>query len=97
LKQGCARVRAQQGVDGTILTPDGKTTPATQPDTQNRQLAEVCYLPAGIKSDFNPFCKGFPVIYIGGIVGAIGGIIAFVTISSGRSVGAENTSFSAPF
>ena len=97
LKQGCARVRVQQSVNGIILTPDGKTTPATQPDDRNRQLAEVCYLASGIESDFHPNCKPFSVIYIGGIVGAIGGVIAFVAISSGSSVGAQNTSFSAPF
>ena len=98
LKQGCARVRVQQSVDGTILTPDGRTTAATQPDTQSRQLAEVCYQPAGNKSDFHPFCAfGFPPIYIGGLVTAVGGVIAFVTISSRKSVGAQNASFSEPF
>lgn len=97
LKQGCARVRVQQGVDGLILTPDGKTTPADQPNSKDRRLAEVCYLATGVKSEFHPFCKGLPVLYIGGLVGAAAGIIAFVAISSGRSVGAQNASFIAPF
>ena len=97
LKQGCARVRVQQSVDGMILTPDGKTTAATQPDTQNRQLAEVCYQPAGNNSVFDPHCAGgFSPIYIGGLIGAVSGVIAFVAISSRSSVGAQNASFSAP-
>ena len=96
LKRGCARVRVQRSVEGTIETPDGKTTPATQPDTRNRQIAEVCYLPAGIKSDFHPVC-GFALLVLGSTGGAAAGVVALVAISPSRAIGAEGASFSAPF
>jgi hypothetical protein len=97
LKKGCARIRVQRSVDGTIETPDGKTTPATQPAPPNRQLAEVCYLLTGAKSDFNPSCAPFfSLIYVGGIAGGLAGIIALVAVSSGAAAGAANASDSAP-
>lgn len=97
LKQGCARLRVGPNVEGVIETPDGKSTPVTQPDTSNRRLAEVCYLPSGIKSEFYPIC-GIPPLVMGGIVGGIVagvvGILSLVTASSDAR--AENASFSEP-
>jgi hypothetical protein len=43
LKRGCAIVRKKEGVDGSIETPDGSTTPADQPDSGNRKRADVCF------------------------------------------------------
>lgn len=48
LKRGCAAVRKQEGVVGTIETPDGTTTSADQPDTNNRKKASACVpIPGG--------------------------------------------------
>jgi hypothetical protein len=97
LKQGCARLRVGPNVEGVIETPDGKSTPATQPDASNRRLAEVCYLPSGIESDFYPTC-GIPPLVMGGIVGGIVagavGLLSLITVS--EDARAENASFSAP-
>lgn len=42
LKRGCAAVRKQEGVVGTIETPDGTTTSADQPDSNNRKKGSAC-------------------------------------------------------
>lgn len=43
LKRGCAIVRTNQGVDGSIETPDGTNVPADQPDGNNKKRADVCF------------------------------------------------------
>ena len=102
LKQGCARVLVGPNSNGTIETPDGKSMPATQPESSNRQRAEVCY-PSGARSDFDPRCKPIPPVggggvfsvpVIGGIVAGVVGVIVLVAASSSSS--GDNASFSAP-
>lgn len=105
LKQGCAIVRTGPNVEGTIDTPDGKSTSATQPDSPNRRNAEVCY-PSGTARDFNPTCAGGGAV--GGttppavgtptgrwillsVVGAVAALVAVAASGSG-----QNSSFSAP-
>jgi hypothetical protein len=62
LETGCARVRVKPGLEGEILTPGGKTISATQPDTLDRKLAQVCY-PQNNNQDFEPNCIP-PVVWI---------------------------------
>lgn len=76
LERGCARVRVQQGIDGLIGTPDGKTITATQPDTLDRRRAEVCY-PQGNNQDFEPLCIP-PIVWIFGAAGVAGTVAAIV-------------------
>ena len=83
LERGCAKVRVQQGVSGSIDTPDGKTIPATLSDTLNRQRAEVCY-PSNNREDFNPHCIP-PVVWIFGGGGAAAATVATATILRGRN------------
>jgi hypothetical protein len=70
LETGCARVRLQPGIAGTIVTPDGKTTAATLPDTLGRKRAEVCY-PQNNNQSYAPVCIP-PVVWIFGAAGAVG-------------------------
>jgi hypothetical protein len=103
LKQGCAIVRTGPDVEGTIDTPDGKSTSATQPDSSNRRSTEVCY-PSGTAREFNPICAGgatAPSAPSAGtptgrwillsVVGAVAALVAVAASGSG-----ENSSFSAP-
>ena len=43
LKRGCATVRVNEGVAGSIEKPDGTNVPADQPDDNNKKKAEVCF------------------------------------------------------
>ncbi|MGB7926149.1 MAG: hypothetical protein WCF57_23110, partial [Pyrinomonadaceae bacterium] len=43
LKRGCAVVKRRDGVNATIETPDGSSTPVDQPDSNNRKRADVCF------------------------------------------------------
>jgi hypothetical protein len=91
LTRGCAIVRAAQNVDGFINTPDGKSIPASQPDTLNRKRAEACY-PSNTKGDFIPHCLAVPpVVFILGGAGAAAAITAVVVSSRG-----DNPSPAAP-
>ena len=93
LKQGCARLRVGPNVEGVIETPDGRSTPASQPDEPNRRLAEVCYLPSGLKSVFYASCDKLPYI-LGGIFGGVVGLFALVFAESDER--AEPSSLIAP-
>jgi len=76
LERGCARVRVQPGIAGSIATPDGQTTPATQPDTLDRRRAEACY-PHDNNQDYAPACIP-PIVWILGAGGAAGTVAAVV-------------------
>jgi hypothetical protein len=76
LERGCARVRVQPGIDGSIDTPDGRTIAATQPDTLDRRRAEVCY-PQDNRQPFAPVCIP-PVVWILGAGGTAGAVVAAV-------------------
>lgn len=67
LERGCARVRVLPGIDGVIVTPDGKTTSAIQPDTLGRRRTETCY-PLNNNEDYEPDCIP-PVVWIFGAGG----------------------------
>ena len=94
LKEGCAKLFAKPDTEGTIETPDGKITPAAQPDAANRRRAEVCY-PDATNSDFDPSCTPLSLIIIPAIGG--GGFLAMLAARSISSSPAENPSESAPF
>lgn len=91
LTKGCARVRVHQGGEGSIITPDGKTTPAEQPDKLNRKGAEVCY-PARDKNDFDPHCGAIPPLVW--IIGGAGAVATTVAVVNARG---ENPSTTTPF
>jgi hypothetical protein len=92
LTRGCVIVRARQNVEGFINTPDGKSTPAAQPDTLNRKRAETCY-PSNTKGDFIPHCLAVPpVVFILGGAGAAAVITAVAVSARG-----DNPSLAAPF
>jgi hypothetical protein len=92
LTRGCAIVRARQNVEGFISTPDGKSTPASQPDTLNRKRAEACY-PSNTKGDFIPHCLAVPpVVFILGGAGAAAVVTAVAVSARG-----DNPSLDAPF
>jgi hypothetical protein len=75
LERGCARARVQASIVGSVETPDGKTTTATQPDTLDRKRAEVCY-PEKNNQDYSPVCIP-PIVWIWG-AGAVGTTAAVV-------------------
>jgi hypothetical protein len=76
LERGCARVRVLPGIDGVIMTPDGKITSAIQPDTLGRRRAETCY-PLNNNEDYEPDCIP-PIVWIFGAGGAAGVVAAVV-------------------
>jgi hypothetical protein len=94
LKQGCAKLLTKQGVEGTIETPDGKITRASQPDASNRNLAEVCYADA-TRSTFDPSCLPAAIIWIPAVSG--GGFLTALAVSSISTSEGENPSRIAPF
>jgi hypothetical protein len=83
LEHGCARIRVQQVIDGSIDTPDGKTMTATQPDTLNRRRAEVCY-PRDNNQDYAPVCIP-PVVWIWGGVTTAANTAAVVVAARGEN------------
>jgi hypothetical protein len=97
LRQGCAIIRVGPDMEGTIETPDGNRTPATQPDSLNRHDADVCY-PSGAVRDFNPTCAGAPAAsgahtgrFI--LIGAVAAIVGLVAVAAS---GGTNPSDSSP-
>lgn len=94
LREGCVKLLTKQNVVGTIETPDGKITPASQPDASTRNRAEVCY-PNASKSDFDPSCLPLSIIIIP-ILGG-GGFLTLLAVSAISSAPGENPSPSAPF
>lgn len=83
LERGCARMRVGTGIDGSIVTPDGKTIPATQPDTSDRRLAEACY-PQNNSQSYSPTCIP-PIVWIGVAGGAVAGTAAVVVTVRGEN------------
>lgn len=83
LEKGCARVRVQPGVEGSISTPDGNMIPATGSDSLNRKHGEVCYPPTNNPGDnsnnpsYEPSCIP-PIVWIFGGGGAAAVIAAVV-------------------
>ena len=75
LTRGCARVRISQAIAGTINTPDGVSTPATQPEPPDRKRAEACY-PSNEKRDYSPTCVPPIVWWAGGGAAAIAAVAA---------------------
>ena len=97
LKEGCVKLLTKQGVEGTIETPDGKITPASQPDGSGRNRAEVCYGDTR-NSTFDPSCLPLAIIWIPAISG--GGFLTLLAVSAITSpsvLPGENPSLSAPF
>lgn len=76
LEKGCARIKVQQGVNGSITTPDGKTITATGSDNLNRKYTEVCY-PASHGGTYDPNCIP-PIFWIVGVGGAVGTAAAII-------------------
>jgi hypothetical protein len=100
LRQGCAIVRVGPDMEATIETPDGKSTPATQPDSLNRHDADVCY-PSGAVRDFNPSCAGAAAAtgastsrFI--LIGAAAAIVGLVAVAANSGGGGTNPSDSSP-
>ena len=94
LKQGCASVKAEQNVEATIETPDGKVTTATQLDGSNQKSAQVC-VGSGGNNDFNPSCGGGGFPKTGWILTGVAGAVAVVVLIISNSRG-ENPSTSTP-
>ena len=75
LEKGCARVRVQPGVEGSISTPDGKIIPATGSDSLNRKHGKVCQPPTNNPGEnsnnpsYEPSCIP-PIVWIFGGGGA---------------------------
>jgi hypothetical protein len=85
LTRGCATVHTRQNVEGVINTPDGKSTPVTQPDTLDRKRAEACY-PSNSKRDYLPHCMAVPpLVFILGGAGAAAVVTAVVVSSRGEN------------
>ena len=75
LIRGCARVRISQAISGIINSPDGVSTPATQPEPPDRKRAEACY-PSNERRDYSPTCVVPIVWWVGGGAAAITAIAA---------------------
>lgn len=84
LRRGCAIVRSSQNTTASIETPDGSSTPADQPDIQNRKKADVCF-PVGATT---PVVNSGAAANAGAGAGGAASTVGTTTVSTGTGIGA---------